>query len=82
MCNLLVFSEQMTSEQGFLSHHAECRRQPGCTPVRERWSLRERGVAPLVRGADPPSRRCSCSAGMASRAPAAVPTRTSDRIGA
>lgn len=29
MCTLLVFSEQMTSEQGFLSHHAECRAQPG-----------------------------------------------------
>lgn len=47
--------------------------------------MRERGVAAWGRGAEPPaelSRRCSCSAGMASSAPAAVPTRTSDRIGA
>ncbi len=53
--------------------------------MRERCSLRERGVAGWGRGADPPaelSRRCSCSAGMANSAPAAVPTRTSDRIGA
>ncbi len=50
-------------------------------PVRERCSFRERGGAPLGRGADPPSRR-SCSAGIASNAPAAVPTRTNERIGA
>ena len=48
-------------------------------PVRPRWIWRDSGAAP-ARGVAP-SRR-SCSAGMASSAPAAAPSRTAARIGA